>query len=321
MKKLKISQLPLYNSLKGLFTIGTDKDNRSVRVSLEFIEQDTQEAVKYARDETDKAVAGANTAVNNAVKYSKEETDAAVKKAQKDTATAIQQTQAATNEAVSKCNTATTNANNMAGLAQNKADLAAKATEACNTATSDAKSATTAANKATSDTNKATQEAIKATAATKEATTNAIKATEDATTATDDCIAATDNAITATDEAIAAKNDVLASLARLIPTSLSVSYLKHITLGNLSELFIKAILKPDNVMQNVMFISDNKSVNIATDGRISVVGKGTSIVHIIPTCNTALAETIAIEVSEPTMRFASKRNKMRFTQGGAIRLN
>lgn len=299
MKKLKISQLPLYNSLKGLFTIGTDKDNRSVRVSLEFIEQDTQAAVKYARDETDKAVAGANTSVNNAVKYSKEQTDAAIE----------------------KCNTATGKANEAAALAQNKAELAANATTACNTATNEAKIATTAANKATSDTNTATQEAIKATTATKEATANVIKATENATTATDDCIAATDNAITATDEAVAAKNDVLASLARLIPTSLSVSCLKHITLGNLSELFVKAVLKPDNVMQNVIFISDNKAVNVATDGRISVVGKGTSIVHIIPTCNTALAKTIAIEVTDPTMRLASQRNKMRFTQGGAIRLN
>ena len=37
MKKIKISQLPLYSTLKGLFTIGTDANNRSVRVSLEFI--------------------------------------------------------------------------------------------------------------------------------------------------------------------------------------------------------------------------------------------------------------------------------------------
>ena len=41
MKKVKISELPLYNSLKGLFTLGTDKDNRSVKVSLEFIETTT----------------------------------------------------------------------------------------------------------------------------------------------------------------------------------------------------------------------------------------------------------------------------------------
>ena len=35
MKKIKISELPLYSSIKGLFTIGTDSQNKSVKVSLE----------------------------------------------------------------------------------------------------------------------------------------------------------------------------------------------------------------------------------------------------------------------------------------------
>ena len=35
MKTIKISELPLYQSLKGLFTIGTDSNNRSVKVPLE----------------------------------------------------------------------------------------------------------------------------------------------------------------------------------------------------------------------------------------------------------------------------------------------
>ena len=35
MKKIKISELPLYSSIKGLFTIGTDSENASVKVSLE----------------------------------------------------------------------------------------------------------------------------------------------------------------------------------------------------------------------------------------------------------------------------------------------
>ena len=37
MKKIKISQLPVFDSLKGLYTIGTDNENRSVKVSLEFV--------------------------------------------------------------------------------------------------------------------------------------------------------------------------------------------------------------------------------------------------------------------------------------------
>lgn len=39
MKKIKISELPLFSSLKGLFTIGTDDQNRSVKVPLEFIKE------------------------------------------------------------------------------------------------------------------------------------------------------------------------------------------------------------------------------------------------------------------------------------------
>lgn len=34
MKKIKISELPLYQSLKGLFVMGTDVNNRSVKVNL-----------------------------------------------------------------------------------------------------------------------------------------------------------------------------------------------------------------------------------------------------------------------------------------------
>lgn len=37
MKKIKLSDLPICASLKGLFTLGTDANNRSVRVPLEFI--------------------------------------------------------------------------------------------------------------------------------------------------------------------------------------------------------------------------------------------------------------------------------------------
>ena len=42
MKKIKISELPLYQSLKGLFVMGTDVNNRSVKVNLEFIESETR---------------------------------------------------------------------------------------------------------------------------------------------------------------------------------------------------------------------------------------------------------------------------------------
>ena len=63
MKKVKISQLPLFSSLKGLFTIGTDDQNRSVKVSLEFIETETNNAVKKAET----AASQADSAAANAI--------------------------------------------------------------------------------------------------------------------------------------------------------------------------------------------------------------------------------------------------------------
>ena len=68
MKKIKISQLPLYNSLEGLSTIGTDADNRSVRVELSFIVQAFKDVVAEAKaaaeaaqsvaDDTSAAISG-----------------------------------------------------------------------------------------------------------------------------------------------------------------------------------------------------------------------------------------------------------------------
>lgn len=56
MKKIKLSELPICTSLKGLFTLGTDENNRSVRVSLEFIKSmvdkactDIQSAIEDAK--------------------------------------------------------------------------------------------------------------------------------------------------------------------------------------------------------------------------------------------------------------------------------
>lgn len=48
MRKIKISELPLCKSLKGLFTIGTNEDNQSVKVPLEPILSKCDEAVKDA---------------------------------------------------------------------------------------------------------------------------------------------------------------------------------------------------------------------------------------------------------------------------------
>lgn len=266
MKKIKISELPLYSSLKGLFTIGTDANNRSVKVSLEFVEEQTTEAVKSAETATD--------AANKATEAAKTATNA---------------TETATKNAVA-------------------------ATEAANTATKNADAATAAAKTATTN-------ADAATAAAKTATTNADNATAAAKTATVEADAATAAAKTATAEAKQATTDVLAAFAGLVPSSLTVRYNERLTLGNIQPVYITAELLPEGTLKNVLFLSDNKAVTVNPDGRVQIVGKGRSVIHVIPTCNTAIAKTIAVTVEEPTMRLVNTRSKMRFTQSGGIRLN
>ena len=75
MKKIKISELPLYQSLKGLFVMGTDVNNRSVKVNLEFIESETTKAVKDA----DTATAAAATAAGLADEATKTANAAALR--------------------------------------------------------------------------------------------------------------------------------------------------------------------------------------------------------------------------------------------------
>lgn len=203
MKKIKISELPLYQSLKGLFVMGTDVNNRSVKVNLEFIESETTKAVKDA-----------------------------------DTATAA--------------------AAKAAGLADEATTLTKAATEASEKATAAAKSAT---------------------------------------------------------------DKVLDTLGKIVPTGLFVESVPRLTLGNVNPVYLKAVLSPDTALKNLIYISDNRAVEVGLDGRISILNKGVSRVHIIPTCNTTLARTVLIEVGEPTLRLVTTRRQMRFTQSGALRMN
>lgn len=231
MKKIKISELPLYQSLKGLFVMGTDVNNRSVKVNLEFIESETTKAVKDA-----------------------------------DTATAA--------------------AAKAAGLADEATKTANAAAQRADTAQAQAQAAKTAADEATTLTKAATEASEKATAAAKSAT-----------------------------------DKVLDTLGKIVPTGLFVESVPRLTLGNVNPVYLKAVLSPDTALKNLIYISDNRAVEVGLDGRISILNKGVSRVHIIPTCNTALARTVLIEVGEPTLRLVTTRRQMRFTQSGALRMN
>lgn len=221
--KKKISELPLCETFTGLFTIGVDALNRSVKVSLEFI---------------------ANTV--NSLKSSVE-------------------------TVIKNANAATSSANTAAGSA--------------NTAASTANAAATAATQA------------------KEGCENA---TDEANQATEDCR-----------EIIETASNLEA--LGLFPTSMELSYPAHLTTGNKTAK-INAVLLPERVHQNVLCLGDDKAVSVTPDGRITVLGAGTSVIHVIPTCNMALFRTIQIKVTAPTIRLAT-RTSMRLTANGNIRLN
>lgn len=153
MKKIKIPQLPLYSSLKGLFTIGTDSNNRSVKVSLEFVENETKKAVSDA-EETTQAAQSATTAAQTATTAANTATTNANNAA------------SAANTATGKAQAATTAANSAAGAANTAAGAANTAAAGATTAKNDANAAAQAAQTATEDAEEATQAAQSATEAT-----------------------------------------------------------------------------------------------------------------------------------------------------------
>ncbi len=265
MKKIKISELTETTDLTGLYTIGTDKNNDSRKVSLQFV-----------RDEVDAAVEDAETATSAA-------------------------------------NTAASTANTSAATATSAASTATSAASAANTAASSANSAASSATTAAASANAAAEAAETATAESETQTTAAAEATASAAEAT----TAANEAATAANEAT---EQVLAAFASLVPDSMTVDYPEEITYGNLVDQYITPTLYPEGTLQNVIYQSDGVAVTVAPDGKITQVAKGTSTIYVIPTCNTAIYQTIKIKVHGATIRKVTN-SSLRFTSSGAMRFN
>lgn len=125
VKKIKISALPLADTLVGLYTIGVNALNKSVKVSLEFL--------KTAADKANDAATAANKA-----KTAAETATEAAKTATKNANTATEAANTAAKNATDKATAADTAAKN-ANTKANAADKAAgAATTAANTANSKA---------------------------------------------------------------------------------------------------------------------------------------------------------------------------------------
>ena len=71
-------------------------------------------------------------------------------------------------------------------------------------------------------------------------------------------------------------------------------------------------------LANVIFQSDNRAVFVMTDGTIVPLAVGRSLVNIVPTRNTDLAQTVTINVHEPYLSKVSA-SSLKLTGSGALR--
>lgn len=186
------------------------------------------------------------------------------------------------------------------------------------------KQATEAAREALTRANEAAQAASNATAAAiraGSAATKAEQATTDAETVTEETLLAAVEAekmITDGKQQIAsmkAAESSLMSQALLAPTRMELAYNKVITRRNPFVQYVAARLFPSYVLQNVIYqqpVNGGDSVYVEPDGKLAINKAGHTKIHVIPTNNTKLYQTIDVEVQEPAMRL---------TGDGAIRLN
>lgn len=113
--------------------------------------------------------------------------------------------------------------------------------------------------------------------------------------------------------------NTLVSKYKLVPTSMLLTYPKKVTMRNTQAFKIQVELLPVNTGRNALFLGDDRAITVSPDGSFTIKQVGMSKVHVIPTENTALYQTIQINVEEPGMRFTSGRG-IRFSGSGGIRL-
>lgn len=316
IKKKKISELTLSDNLKGLYTIGVKLINgvqTSVKVSLEYIQTAYENAVK-ATNSANEAAKSANNAASSA--------NTATSNANKATEAAKTATNNA-NEATQQAKTATSNANlatQKANTAATNADNARKGLEEIKSAT---ESATANANKAATNANEKAQKAETAAKKAEDAAKLANEKANEAHEKAEEANTAKDNANEATGDArvviarLEELEESLISKYKLIPTSMKLNYPKKVTYRNTQPFKVEVELLPVDTGRNVLFLGDDRAVSITPDGVFMINGVGMSKIHVIPTENTGIYQTIQIEVQEPGIRLTSG-NGMRLSGSGGI---
>ncbi|MCF0219094.1 MAG: hypothetical protein HUK14_04860 [Muribaculaceae bacterium] len=92
-----------------------------------------------------------------------------------------------------------------------------------------------------------------------------------------------------------------------------------ITLTNETPQKIKARLFPSFGLGSVLFISDNKAVEVTPDGYVRPLAPGTSKVNALATTDTSIYKPLCIEVVPPRLRLAGV-GALRLDGKGNIRL-
>lgn len=136
---------------------------------------------------------------------------------------------------------------------------------------------------------------------------------EETETARDNANTAAENANTAASVA----NEAVAELLR--PAEVVLDYPKSITYRNTVPKKIDYELYPKKSVKNMLFLGDENAVSVRPNGELSVKKPGISIIHCIPTENTALYKTIQIQVVEPALRIVNG-SSLRLMANGYFRL-
>ncbi len=180
----------------------------------------------------------------------------------------------------------------------------------------------TAYENAVAATGKANSAATNASSAASSANTAATEAQQQASAAQQAAENATDKIeeMDAGLERLEELEDTLTAQVRQQPTSMALEYPKKITQGNKGEHRITATLSPAGTGSNVIFLGDDKSVSVSPDGFIVVNGLGKSRIHVIPTENTSIYQTIEIEVTAQSLRLNTKTS-LRLISNGNLRFN
>lgn len=111
---------------------------------------------------------------------------------------------------------------------------------------------------------------------------------------------------------------VLSSQNLYKPIQLAVKSPTEITLTNLAQPRIEANILPKFGLGGVLFISDNKALEITPDGKITPLAVGVSRVNVVATGNTSLYKQLLIAVVPPRMRMSG--DCIRLDGNGNIRL-